>query len=162
MMSPSRMSPNTSSSSRGTSFPLPSVGQSSEPSNADVEIQDQAPMEDRDEPPNVRIPIKLSKKKKNPMLIPSEMLLSWDSCINAQIWVVYDRKVNIRFIALLNTMLKKGVCPGFCSKEVWDAYQAYWETDVFKNRLEKAGTNRMSEKEGLGPVCQHTVVDRYL
>ncbi|KAK9124187.1 hypothetical protein Sjap_013789 [Stephania japonica] len=46
---------------------------SSEPSDVDVEIQVQAPMEDQEELPNVRIPIRLTKKKKNPGLIPFEV-----------------------------------------------------------------------------------------
>ncbi|KAK9148679.1 hypothetical protein Scep_007436 [Stephania cephalantha] len=60
-----RTSSNTPPSSCGTSSPLPSVAQSSEPSDEEVEIHDQAPPKDQeDELPIVRLHIKVSSKDK--------------------------------------------------------------------------------------------------
>ncbi|KAK9137673.1 hypothetical protein Sjap_008267 [Stephania japonica] len=96
-LSPRRMSPNTSSSSQGTLSPFPSIRQSFEPPDANVEIKYQAPVEDREKPSNVRIPIRLSKKKNSPGSLPAHQKESyWNEWkmffINAQIQATYDRK----------------------------------------------------------------------
>ncbi|KAK9155119.1 hypothetical protein Sjap_002599 [Stephania japonica] len=121
-MSPKRMSPNTSSSSRGTSSLLPSVEQSSKQCDADVKKQYQAPVLDREEPLNVRIPIRLSKKKENQ---------GWDSCINALIRATYDRKVKVKYTTLLHAMLKEGAEYDRTYEELTHANPAIDKNDLF-------------------------------